>query len=146
MTGSSLHDISLARFKSLFPDSPRVSYGDDFYVMDMGKSNNGTAILYNPARIGRGIFFDARNVGKGEIIVNYNIPTTATEIQDFVNVVKEVDRQFGKASFHCEEENKEYTTAIAAPSVAVNIPPVIPPIIITINDKLGIASKSTFIT
>ena len=43
------------------------------------------------------------------------------------------------------DNNKEYTTAIAAPSVAVNIPPVIPPIIITINDKLGIASKSTFI-
>ena len=43
------------------------------------------------------------------------------------------------------DNNKEYTTAIAAPSVAVNIPPVIPPIIITINDKLGIASKSTLI-
>ena len=84
---------------------------NDFYVMDMGKSNNGTAILYNPARIGRGIFFDARNVGKGEITVNYNIPTTAAEIKDFVNVVKEVERQFGKASFHCEEENKDYTTA-----------------------------------
>ena len=42
------------------------------------------------------------------------------------------------------DNNKEYTTAIAAPSVAVNIPPVIPPIIITINDKLGIASKTTF--
>ena len=35
MEGNTLLDISLARFKGFFPDSPRVSYGDDFYVMDI---------------------------------------------------------------------------------------------------------------
>ena len=91
----------------------KLSYGsyNDFYTMDEGKTKNGTAILYNPNRIGRGIFFDAGNVSKGEIKVSYNIPTTAAEIEDFVKVVKEVERQFGKASLHCEEENKDYSSS-----------------------------------
>ena len=39
----------------------------------------------------------------------------------------------------------EYTTATAAPSVAVNTPPTIPPIIININAKLGSASINILI-
>ena len=91
----------------------KLSYGsyNDFYTMDEGKTKSGTAILFNPDRIGRGIFFDAGNVSKGEIKVSYNIPTTAAEIEDFVKVVKEVERQFGKASLHCEEENKDYSSS-----------------------------------
>ena len=91
----------------------KLSYGsyNDFYTMDEGKTKNGTAILYNPNRIGRGIFFDAGNVSKGVIKVSYNIPTTAAEIEDFVKVVKEIERQFGKASLHCEEENKDYSSS-----------------------------------
>lgn len=91
----------------------KLSYGsyNDFYTMDEGKTKNGTAILYNPNRIGRGIFFDARNVSKGEITVSYNTPTTIAEIKDFVKVAKEVERQFGKASFHSEEENKDYSSS-----------------------------------
>ena len=91
----------------------KLSYGsyNDFYTMDEGKTKSGTAILFNPNRIGRGIFIDASNVKQGEIKVGYNIPTTPAEIEDFVKIVKEVERQFGKVSMHEEDDKKEYTTA-----------------------------------
>ena len=90
----------------------KLSYGsyNDFYTMDEGKTKSGTAILFNPNRIGRGIFFDSRNINKGEIKVEYNTPTTTAEIEDFVKVAKEVERQFGKASFHFEDENKYFSS------------------------------------
>ena len=34
MENKTLHNISLARFKSLFPDSPSIGLGDDFYILD----------------------------------------------------------------------------------------------------------------
>ena len=88
-----------------------LKYGSDneFYILVENQKINETAILYNPKRIGRGIFFDSSNVSKGEITISYNIPTTPAEIRDFVGVAKEIERQFGKASFFCEEENREYT-------------------------------------
>jgi len=37
----------------------KLRYGsyNDFYTLDEGKTAAGTAVLYNPAKIGRGIFF-----------------------------------------------------------------------------------------
>ena len=91
----------------------KLSYGsyNEFYIMEEGKTKSGTAILFNPNRIGRGIFFDSRNVSKGEIKVSYNTPTTTAEIKDFVKVAKEVERQFGKALFHFEEENRNFSSS-----------------------------------
>ena len=69
MIGSSLHDISLARFKSFFPDSPRVSYGDDFYVMDI-KLSQQSQPLGHPCR------FDGYMLlycVKGRIRLNVNL-------------------------------------------------------------------------
>ena len=57
-------------------------------------------ILYNPNRLG---------ISKGEITISYNIPTTSAEIRDFVRIVKEIDRQFVKSTFYCEEEEIDYT-------------------------------------
>lgn len=90
-----------------------LRYGSDneFYILIDGEVNNNTVILYNPNRIGRGIFFDYGNVGKGEVTLSYNIPTTAAEIKDFIKVTKEIERQFGKASFYCEEEKRDFTTS-----------------------------------
>ena len=34
MEKKELHNITLARFKSLFPESPSIGLGDDFYVLD----------------------------------------------------------------------------------------------------------------
>lgn len=90
----------------------KLEYGsaNEFYVMNEGEKDGETAILYNPDRIGRGIFFDSEKVSQGEITVSYNIPTTASEIRDFISVVKEIVRQFGKASLYSEEEEREFTT------------------------------------
>lgn len=82
---------------------------NEFYVLKEEKSEKDTAILYNPKRIGRGIFFDASKASEGEITISYNIPTTAAEIRDFVSLAKEIESQLKKASFYCEEEKKEYT-------------------------------------
>ena len=66
---------------------------NDFYVLDEGQERNGSCILYNPAKIGRGISL----VNKGsEVEIRHNIPTTATEIADFAKLVAEIRRQYGK--------------------------------------------------
>ena len=91
-----------------------MSFGseNEFHILTDGELSDNTGILFNPKRIGRGIFIDMRNVGNGELTVSYNIPTTAAEIRDFVSVVKEIGNQFGKASYYCEEEEREYTLSI----------------------------------
>lgn len=83
---------------------------DEFYILRESKLANGSAVLYNPKRIGRGIFFDGNNAGEGEITINYNIPTTAAEIKDFINVAKEIEAQLGRVTMFCEEEEREYTS------------------------------------
>lgn len=88
-----------------------MNYGscNEFYVLQENKIVDGTVILYNPNRIGRGIFLDMEGISKGEITISYNIPTTSAEIRDFVRIVKEIDRQFVKSTFYCEEEKIDYT-------------------------------------
>lgn len=85
-----------------------MAYGhmNDFYVLDDGMQN-GVAVIYNPKRIGRGISFDGSN--PNELELRYNIPTTETEICDFLRLVKEIVRQLGKARLYCVEEEREYT-------------------------------------
>lgn len=85
-----------------------MAYGhmNDFYVLDDGMQN-GVAVIYNPKRIGRGIAFDGSN--PNELGLRYNIPTTETEICDFLRLVKEIVRQLGKARLYCVEEEREYT-------------------------------------
>ena len=69
MDGNTLHDISISRFKEFFPDSPRVSYGEDFYVMDLRLSKE-TQPLGHPCR------FDGYMLlycVKGRIRLNVNL-------------------------------------------------------------------------
>lgn len=89
-----------------------LKYGssNEFYILQEDVINQNTAVLYNPTRIGRGIFFDGSKAAEGEITLSYNIPTTATEISDFVRIVKEVERQLKKVALYCVEEEREYTT------------------------------------
>lgn len=88
-----------------------LKYGSDneFYILNEEEMKKNTCILYNPSKIGRGIFFDANRILEGEVTISINMPTTRTEIRDFINVAKEIERQFKKASFYCEEDEKEYT-------------------------------------
>lgn len=90
-----------------------LSYGQDgeFFILKEGMGDD-VAILYNPNRIGRGISCDMSNVKKGKIVIHYNIPTTSTEIGDFINVAKEVERQWKKVDMYCIEEDCKYTTQL----------------------------------
>ncbi len=87
-----------------------LEYGhdNDFYILEEGMEN-GVAILYNSKRIGRGIFFDGREMANGKVEISYNIPTTKAEIEDFINVVKELERQLKKVEMYCVEEERNYT-------------------------------------
>lgn len=88
-----------------------LRYGSDneFHIMQEGKENRGTAIFYNPGRIGRGIFFDGSKGGEGLYTVSYNIPTTRAEIEDFTRLVQEIERLLGKVEMYCPEEGRLYT-------------------------------------
>ena len=88
-----------------------LNYGscDAFFVLSEGDQAGETAVLYNPKRIGRGIWYDASHIADGEVIVRYNIPTTVSEIRDFVRVVKEIKRQLRNVYMYCSEEEREYT-------------------------------------
>lgn len=87
-----------------------LNYGHDneFYILEEGMRED-TAILYNPNRIGRGIFFDGSGMKEGKVEISYNIPTTEAEIVDFINVVKELNRQMKKVEMFCVEEERKYT-------------------------------------
>lgn len=82
---------------------------NEFYVLVEDELNNGTAVLYNPKRIGRGIFFNGSEMEKGLIELSYNIPTTESEIQDFIGIVQEIERQLTQVSIYCVEEDRVYT-------------------------------------
>ena len=88
-----------------------LKYGSDneFYVLQEGERNGESVILYNPSRIGRGIYFNADTSGVLE--VSYNIPTTAAEISDFIKVVQEIADQLKKVEIYCVEEEREYTVS-----------------------------------
>ncbi len=90
-----------------------MKYGsaDGFFILEEGKSNDETVILYNPQRIGRGIFLDFSENNKGCLSLSYNIPTTASEIHDFINLVQEIERQLKKVELYCVEEETYYTVS-----------------------------------
>lgn len=90
-----------------------MAYGsaNEFYILEEGESNQGTAVLYNPAKLGRGIFIDFSENEKGSLTLSYNIPTTASEIDDFINLVQAIQKQLKKVELYCVEEEKNYTVA-----------------------------------
>ena len=49
---------------------------NDFYILQENEQSQGTAVFYNPERIGRGIFFNGGKAREGYYEISYNIPTT----------------------------------------------------------------------
>ena len=86
-------------------------YGSDneFHILQEGQENRGTAIFYNPDRIGRGIFFDGSKGDEGFYTVSYNIPTTRAEIADFTRLVRQIEGLLGKVEMYCPEEGRLFT-------------------------------------
>lgn len=87
-----------------------LKYGsrNEFAVLNEGEINNNTFVAYNPNLIGRGIFFDCREINSGKIETSINFPTTETEINDFIGVIKEINDQLKKIEILRVEENKRY--------------------------------------
>ena len=94
-----MHDISLARFKAFFPDSPRVSYGDDFYVMDIKLSEesqplghpcrfDGYMLLYCvKGRIRLNVNLTEYRIDEGMIFMN--VPGNIIRVNEILDVPKE---------------------------------------------------------
>ncbi len=82
---------------------------DDFYILQENKQIQGTAVFYNPERIGRGIFFDGRKAQEGYYEISYNIPTTKAEITDFTRLAGEIERRLGRVDMYCVEEERTFT-------------------------------------
>ena len=99
MEGHTLHDISLARFKGFFPDSPRVCYGDDFYVMDIKLSEksqplghpcrfDGYMLLYCvKGRIRLNVNLTEYKIEEGMLFMN--VPGNIIRVNEILDVPKE---------------------------------------------------------
>ena len=99
MVGHTLHDISLAYFKTRFPDSPRVCYGDDFYVMDIKLSKDsqpqghpcrfdGYMLLYCvKGRIRLNVNLTEYCIDEGMIFMN--VPGNIIRVNEILDVPKE---------------------------------------------------------
>jgi len=80
------------------------------YVLQEGETKNDTLILYNPKKIGRGIYLNTQNmVASAEITISYNIPTTPTEIKDFFKIISNIKQQYGEIEIFVDGklENEE---------------------------------------
>ena len=112
MTETLLHDISLARFKTMFPDSPRVSYGDDFYVMDIKLSQqsqplghpcrfDGYMLLYCvKGRIRLNVNLTEYQIEEGMIFMN--VPGNIIRVNEILDVPKE------EVQYVCVAMSKEF--------------------------------------
>ncbi len=80
---------------------------NDFYVLDEGKHQNNSCILYNPQHIGRGIYFDGNDDALVEMSIN--TPTSQYEIEDFFALAKEICRQYKSFDILNVEDNKKFS-------------------------------------
>ncbi len=60
-------------------------------------------LLYNPNRMGRGIYFDGTKMDQGQVIMSINLPTSPQEIDDFMSAVGEIRRQYRDVSLVCQK-------------------------------------------
>lgn len=105
LLGKTVLDIpSLARACGLCYGS-----NNEFYILQENEQKKGTAIFYNPAHIGRGIYFDGSKAREGYYEMSYNIPTTKAEITDFARLAGEIELRLGKAEMYCVEEERSFT-------------------------------------
>ena len=99
MDGNTLHDMSISRFKEFFPDSPRVAYGEDFYVMDIRLSEesqplghpcrfDGYMLLYCvKGRIRLNVNLAEYCIEEGMIFMN--VPGNIIRVNEILDVPKE---------------------------------------------------------
>lgn len=72
-----------------------------FFVLEEAEFGD-LGLLFNPQAMGRGIYFDGREMNQGKVHLSFNLPTTAREIEDAFNAVSEIKRQYRNISLKCE--------------------------------------------
>ena len=80
---------------------------NDFYILEEGEMNDDTMILYNPEKIGRGIFLNFKEIGNGELTLGCSLPTTSAEIEDFFNIMHEIKSQCENIEIYFEDEKQD---------------------------------------
>lgn len=139
MTTDTLHTISMARFKSLFPSAPYVGIGDDFFVMDIRFTEKNQP-LGHPCRFDG---FLLLYCVKGHIRLNVNlteydldegmtflnVPGNIVRVNELVNTAKEdvrylcmaMSREFVKdLRFDVNKIFKEGMAMLENPSARLN--------------------------
>lgn len=73
----------------------KLNYGsyDPFFVLTEDYPGD-VGLLYNPSRLGRGIYFDGTKRNEGEVNLCFNLPTTPSEIDDLVRLATEIKVQY----------------------------------------------------
>lgn len=82
------------------------TYNPFFVLEEDNVSEMG--LLFNPTRMGRGIYFDGRKMMEGEVRLSINIPTTAHEINDFMALIQEIKEQYRNIVIHYEKKTLSY--------------------------------------
>lgn len=81
----------------------KLNYGsyNAFYVL---QENDGgpVGLLYNPNRMARGIYFEGKQMNEGEVSLRFNLPTTLSEINDFIRVATEIKIQYRSVAMTCD--------------------------------------------
>lgn len=73
----------------------RLKYGSytPYFVLDTEYTGD-VGLLYNPSRMGRGIYMDVSQKDQGRVMLSFNLPTTESEIMDVFRTVGEIKKQY----------------------------------------------------
>ncbi|MFI3329748.1 MAG: hypothetical protein R3Y05_04605 [bacterium] len=91
--------------------SLKLDYGayDDFSVLEHKKFyQTNQCILFNPKRIGLGIFFDGNKMNKGFITIVLQTFSTLNEIECLYDIVKYISEHYKKMDMYVNEEYITY--------------------------------------
>lgn len=113
-----INNTSLLKKKINFEEMIKelnLEYGayNDFSVLEKKKFYNKLqCLLFNPSKIGIGIFFDGSKINKGSIIILLQTFTTNNEIDLFYKIVKYICDKYIKINLYLNDELIEYDDLI----------------------------------
>ncbi len=105
---------SLIKRKIIFDDMIKkleLDFGayNDFAILQRGHFyQKNQCILFNPKRIGLGIFFDGSRLNKGEIIIVLQTFSTLNEIDYLYEIVKYINNYYKKMDMYLNDDYVTY--------------------------------------
>lgn len=67
------------------------------------KPHKDVGVLYNKCSMARGIYFDGRKMNQGEVRLGLSVPTSHSEICDFIRIVAEIKVQYRNIQVICDD-------------------------------------------